>query len=110
MADKNDFTEIIAKLLIKSDRTNDLLAKVVGEVVEIKENTEQTQQSISDLKSDISDIKTNISDMKQLQIQSNQTIETIAKAVAKLADIHTQSYIDHEERLKKIESVLFSNK
>ncbi len=77
MADKNDFSEIIAELLIKTDQTNDLLRQVV-------DRQDRTEQAFN----------------KGFTAMLEK-LESIDKQLSRMGDF--------EERLKRVEAVVFKN-
>ncbi len=77
MPDKNDFSEIIAELLIKTDQTNDLLRQVV-------DRQDRAEQAFN----------------KGFTAMLEK-LESIDKQLSRMGDF--------EERLKRVEAVVFKN-
>jgi K+/H+ antiporter YhaU regulatory subunit KhtT len=57
MPDKNDFSEGIAEMLIKQDRTNELLAKIVDNLTDLKEDMRGVKGEIQGLRKDTLQVK-----------------------------------------------------
>lgn len=90
MPDKNDFSEIISELLRSQDRTNEILIRMDTRMERMEAGQER--------------IITTFNTFATVMIDKLTSIETEIKDFRKE---YSASLADHEQRLKRIEEVLF---
>ena len=106
MPDKNDFSEVIADMLIKQDKTNELLTKVVDRLTSLNEKTTNLENHAEDQNKKSKRITEVLVKAVDTLTGIDKRLNNVENKLDKIDD-RLEHLIDIENRLKKLEKAVF---